>query len=86
MAGIITKEMITAIETAGKLFATLPEAIKEAKNTEMDIHLISIVMSRIGQIKAPDYVLLYTINQQSNKLVRKHTIREAKAILKQLQK
>ena len=78
--------MITAIETAGKLFATLAEARKEAIKQETAIILISIELDQSGAITAPEYVTLFDIHPMDGKLTRRHTIKEAKTILKQLQK
>lgn len=78
--------MITAIETAGKLFDTLAEARKEAIKQETAIILISIKLDQSGAIIAPEYVTLFDIHPMDGKLTRRHTIKEAKAILKQLQK
>ena len=78
--------MITAIETAGKLFATLPEARKEAIKQETAIILISIELQQTGELIAPEFVTLYDIHPMDAKLTRRHTIKQAKEILKQLQK
>lgn len=78
--------MNTAIETAGKLFPTLAEARKEAIKQETAIILISIELDQSGAIIAPEYVTLFDIHPMDEKLTRRHTIKEAKAILKQLKK
>jgi hypothetical protein len=77
--------MVTVFFTSSKIFATLKEAKREATNTASDILFVSIELTPSGQIDIPEYVTLYEYNQMGETLNRKHTVKEAKQILNNLQ-